>query len=283
MPIIPIIDTHLHLWEPQHLRYPWLDDNELLNRPHLLSDFEAASTSIPVEAMVFVQCEADISMFMQEAEWVSVLAQKESRLKALVAWAPLENGGAVRENLEALGSHSILRGIRRIIQFEPDLDFCLRSDFIEGVRALADFDLSFDICIDHRHMANVLRFVEKVPEVPMILDHIGKPNIKDGVMQPWAQQMHELARFPNVHCKISGVATEADHKGWSPDQLRPYIDIALESFGMDRVMYGGDWPVSTQAIEYTRWIDILEDVLQGVDEADKRKFWRENAVRFYRL
>ena len=283
MPIIPIIDTHLHLWEPQHLRYPWLDDNELLNRPHLLSDFEAASTSIPVEAMVFVQCEADISMFMQEAEWVSVLAQKESRLKALVAWAPLENGGAVRENLEALGSHSILRGIRRIIQFEPDLDFCLRSDFIEGVRALADFDLSFDICIDHRHMANVLRFVEKVPEVPMILDHIGKPNIKDGVMQPWGQQMHELARFPNVHCKISGVATEADHKGWSPDQLRPYIDIALESFGMDRVMYGGDWPVSTQAIEYTRWIDILEDVLQGVDEADKRKFWRENAVRFYRL
>ena len=117
----------------------------------------------------------------------------------------------------------------------------------------------------------------------MILDHIGKPNIKDGVMQPWAQQMHELARFPNVHCKISGVATEADHKGWSPDQLRPYIDIALESFGMDRVMYGGDWPVSTQAIEYTRWIEILEDVLQGVDEADKRKFWRENAVRFYRL
>jgi len=283
MPIIPIIDTHLHLWEPQHLRYPWLDDNELLNRPHLLSDFEAAIASTPVEAMVFVQCEADISMFMQEAEWVSMLAQKESRLKALVAWAPLEKGGAVRENLEALGSHSILRGIRRIIQFEPDLDFCLRSDFIEGVRALADFDLSFDICIDHRHMANVLRFVEKVPEVPMILDHIGKPNIKDGVMQPWAQQMHELARFPNVHCKISGVATEADHKGWSPDQLRPYIDIALESFGMDRVMYGGDWPVSTQAIEYTRWIEILEDVLQGVDEADKRKFWRENAVRFYRL
>jgi len=283
MPVIPIIDTHLHLWDPQHIRYPWLDDNEFLNRPHLLSDFDAARASIPVEAMVFVQCEADSSMFMQEAEWVSTLTRNESRLKGLVAWAPLENGSAVRENLKALRRHSILRGIRRIIQFEPDLDFCLRPDFVEGVRALADFDLSFDICIDHRHMANVLQFVEKVPEVPMILNHIGKPNIKDGVIQPWGKQIKELARFPNVHCKISGVATEADHKNWSPDQLRPYIDIALESFGMDRVMYGGDWPVSTQAIEYKRWIDTLDDVLQGVDEADQRKFWRENAVQFYRL
>ncbi|MCH9693311.1 MAG: amidohydrolase family protein [Gammaproteobacteria bacterium] len=283
MPSTPIIDTHLHLWNPQHIRYPWLDENVLLNRPHLLGDFDDASAPIQIEAMVFVQCEADFSMYMQEAEWVSMLAKKDSRLKGLVAWAPLEKGNAVREDLKALKRHSILRGIRRIIQFESDLEFCLNSNFIDGVRALADFDLSFDICIDYRHMANILRFVEKVPDVPMILNHIGKPNIREGVMEPWAQQMRELANFPNVHCKISGVATEADHKNWSRDELLPYIDTALECFGMDRVMYGGDWPVSTQAIAYQRWTDILDGALEGLDEADKYRFWHDNAAHFYRL
>lgn len=283
MPNIPIIDTHLHLWNPAHLRYPWLEENVLLNRPYLLGDFDDASAPIQIESMVFVQCEVDFSMYFEEAEWVSMLARKESRLKGLVAWAPLEKGNAVREDLEALKRHSILRGIRRIIQFEPDLDFCLRADFVDGVRALADYDLSFDICIDHRHMANILRFVEKVPDVPMILNHIGKPNIKEGLVQPWTGQMRELANFPNVHCKISGVATEADHDRWSPDDLMPYIDTALECFGMDRVMYGGDWPVATQAIAYHQWINILDGALEGLEPAEKRRFWRDNAANFYRL
>lgn len=283
MPTGSIVDTHLHLWDPQHLRYPWLDDNALLNKPYLLEHYDVATRDVPVEAMVFVQCEADFAAFRDEAAWVARLAQAEPRIRGLVAWAPLEKGGAVRRDLEALKQHSILRGIRRIIQFEPDLDFCLRPDFIEGVRALADFDLSFDICIDHRHMANTLKFVEQVPNVPMILDHIGKPAIKDGLMQPWASQLRELARFPNVWCKISGVATEADHRNWSPQQIKPYIEVALDAFGFDRVMFGGDWPVSIQAIQYPKWVEILDETLAGVSEGNRSKFWRDNARRFYRL
>lgn len=283
MPLEPVIDTHLHLWDPRHIHYPWLADNALLNRAYLLDDYRAATQSIPIESMVFVQCEADFSQFDAEAAWVASLARAEPRIKGLVAWAPLEKGGAVRADLDKLSRHGILRGIRRIIQFEADLDFCLRADFIEGVRALREFDLSFDICIDRRHMANLLKFVQRVPDVPMVLDHIGKPDIKNGVMHPWAEQMRELAQFPHVSCKISGVATEADHRNWSEDDLKRYIDVAIDAFGFERIMFGGDWPVALQAIQYSRWVAILDALLAGATAEDRRKFWRGNAARFYRI
>lgn len=282
MPTFPIVDTHLHIWDPTRIRYPWLDAIPLLNRPWLLDDYRAAFASVEVEAMVFVQCEADFAAFVDEADWVAAQAVAEPRIRGMVAWAPLEKGAAVDEDLARLKRHSILRGIRRIIQFEDDIDFCLRPGFIEGVRRVAAHGLSFDICIDHRHMANILRFVEKLPEVPMILDHIGKPAIRDGTMEPWATQMRELARFDNVTCKVSGVATEAS-ADWSPRDLRPYLDVAFSEFGLERTMFGGDWPVTLQAVEPSRWITILDDHLSGQDEVALRAFWRDNALRVYRL
>ena len=283
MPTHPIIDTHVHCWDPQLIRYPWLGDIPRLNRPYLLRDYRAATQSVDVESMVFVQCDAEFSAFRQEASWVAELAKVEPRIAALVAWAPLEKGGAVRADLAALKQHALLRGIRRILQSEPDLEFCLRPAFMDGVRALREFDLSFDICIDHRHLANILTFVERIPGVPMILDHIAKPDIKGGRLQPWERQMRELARFEHVSCKISGVATEADHQHWTREQLKPYIEIALDAFGFNRVMFGGDWPVSTLAIRYAQWIEVLDEVLHGVGKADQRKFWHDNAARIYRI
>jgi L-fuconolactonase len=279
----PIVDTHLHLWDPKKLRYAWLDGNPVLDQAYGLDRYNAATEGLGVEAMVFLQCEVDPAQYQDEAEWIAGLARIDPRIKGMVAWAPLEKGRAVAPEIERLARHDILRGIRRIIQFEPDLDFCLRPDFIEGVRTLADFDLSFDICIDHRHMANTLKFAAQVPEVPMILDHIGKPAIRDGVMEPWASQMRELAALPHVVCKISGVATEADHANWTDDQLKRYVDIAIDAFGFDRVMFGGDWPVAVQAIEYRRWVSILDDILASATDAERQKFWHDNAVRFYRL
>ena len=283
MPNFPIVDTHLHIWDPSKIRYSWLDGIDVLNRPYLLSDYGEHTTGVDIEAMVFVQCEANPPGYEQEAAWVAANAEADPRLKGMVAWAPLEKGAAVAADLERLKQHKILRGIRRIIQFEPDLDFCLRPDFIEGVRTLQQFDLSFDICIDHRHMANVIAFAGKVDTVPMILDHIGKPAIKDGALEPWRSQMFELARMDHVICKLSGVATEADHGDWTADQLRPFIDTVLEAFGFDRVAFGGDWPVAVQAIAYPRWVEIVDDVLKGESEQNQRKVWRDTANRFYRL
>jgi L-fuconolactonase len=283
MPVGSIIDTHLHLWDPRLIRYPWLDENVWLNRTCLLEDYRAATGSVPVEAMVFVQCEAEFSAFEREAAWASDQAKLDPRILGLVAWAPLEKGRDVSVELERLKRYEILRGIRRIIQFEPDPDFCLRPDFIEGIRTLKHFDLSFEICIDHRHLANVVTLAQRVPDVPMILDHIGKPAIKARKMTPWAAELRALARCPNVVCKISGVATEADHRTWHANQLKPYIDVAIEAFGFDRILFGGDWPVSTQAIRFEHWVSALDDILTGVCEVDQRKFWRDNAVRVYRL
>ena len=282
MPSFPIIDTHLHLWDPTLIPYPWLKDVPLLNKPYLLEDYRRAFASVEVEAMVFVQCEADFAAFAREAEWAAEQSRIDPRIKGLVAWAPLEKGAAVADDLAALKRHAILRGIRRIIQFEDDIDFCLRPDFIEGVRILRDFDLSFDICIDHRHMANTLKFVDAVGDVPMILDHIGKPSIRDAAREPWMSQIRELARRPNIVCKMSGVATEAK-ADWKPDDLRPFMDAAFEAFGFERMMFGGDWPVTLQAIQPSRWIALLHESLGGVNETDQRKFWRDNAIRVYRL
>jgi L-fuconolactonase len=282
MPGCPVIDTHVHFWDPGRIRYPWLDGNALLNQPYRVDDYRKDFADVPVEAMVFVQCEAEFSAYAQEAAWVAEQAVVDPRIKAMVAWAPLEKGRAVEEDLAVLKRHAILRGIRRIIQFEDDVDFCLRPAFIEGVRTLAEHQLSFDICIDHRHMDNILKFVAALPEVSMVLDHIGKPAIRDGNMQPWAAQMRELARFPNVVCKISGVATEAS-PDWTPEQLRPFVDVALEAFGFDRTMFGGDWPVTLQAIKPVAWVAFLDDVLKGTTESERLRFWRDNAIRTYRL
>lgn len=281
MPDTAIIDTHLHIWDPRLIRYPWIEGNDLLDRPYLPGDHAAACSGVDVEAMVFVQCDAEAAAYLDEVDWVVAQAKQEPRIKAIVAFAPLEKGRAVEAELAALKKRPLVRGVRRLLQDE-DPAFCLRPDFIEGVRALADFGLSFDICIKHRHMANILRFVEALPEVPMILDHIGKPGIRDGLLQPWAAQMRELAQFPNVACKISGVATEA-RRDWTADELKPFIEVAFSEFGFERTMYGGDWPVMLLAIEPMRWIETLDDLLLHASPQQRRSFWRDNAMRTYRL
>lgn len=279
----PIVDTHLHVWNPTHLRYPWLDDNALLNKPYLLEDYNRACGAVSVERMVFLQCEVEFAQFMDEANWVDSLADQDSRLQGIVPWAPLEKGDAVRPDLERLAANPRVKGIRRIIQFEPDLDFCLRPDFVRGVQALADYNLSFDICIDVRHMVNSLELVRQCPNVQFIVDHIAKPRIKDNLLDPWREHMRTFASFPNVWCKVSGVATEADWKSWTREQLKPYIDHVIECFGFDRIMYGGDWPVATQAIDYPRWVETLHWAVNGCSENELRKLFRDNAIAFYRL
>lgn len=279
----PIVDTHLHLWDPGYLRYPWLDEIPLLNRPHLLDDYNRATGPLQVEKMVFLQCEVDFAQFQDEADWVSSLAQRDPRIQGMVPWAPLEKGDGASAALEKLAANPLVKGIRRIIQFEPDMDFCLRPDFVRGVQLLADYKLSFDICINHTQMANTIKLVAQCPDVSFILDHIGKPAIKNQRFEPWRQEIQTLAGFPNVWCKVSGLVTEADHANWTPADLKPYIDHVIDSFGFDRVIYGGDWPVATQATTYPRWVETLEWAVQGASAAELRKLFHDNAIDFYRL
>jgi L-fuconolactonase len=280
MPSFPIVDSHLHLWDPQRLTYPWLFDP--LDRAFLPADFRAASAGVEIEALVFLECDAVIDQAYDEAQQVLAWAQEEPRIAAMVCNAPLERGDAARADLERLAATEKVRGIRRIYQDQPDPAWCLRPDFVTGVRALEDYGLSFDLCLKHPQLQSTIGLVDACPNVPMVLDHIAKPGIAAGLMQPWADQMRDLARRENVVCKLSGVATEAG-PDWTPATLRPYMDVALEAFGPSRIMFGGDWPVSTLRITYPAWVAQVDEVIADLSETEQRQIFRDTARAFYRL
>jgi L-fuconolactonase len=283
MPDYPIVDSHVHLCEPRRFGYAWTRNAPSLNRQVLPRDFTKAAGSVKIDQFVFVEVDVDFPQHLAEAEWIAGLASAEPRLTGMVAALPLERGKAIEAELDKLRGHKLLRGIRRLIQTQPDPDFCIRPQFIEGLKLLAAHDLAFDICVLHHQMPNVIKMVRQCPDVRFVLDHIGKPGIKAGIFEPWRQHLKDLAAMPNVHCKISGVTTEADHKNWTADQLKPYIAYTIETFGFDRIMYGGDWHVSELAGTYPQWVEIVDWVVDGATPAEKRKLFRDNAIRFYRL
>ena len=279
----PIVDTHVHLWHPKQLRYPWLSEVPTLNRPYLLKDYIEACGALEIESIVFVQCDTHPDDGLKETDWVTDLATRvDPRIQGIVAWAPLEEGEQVAPFVEKLAENPLVKGIRRLIQSES-IDFCVQPDFVSGVKTLSRYGLSFDICIFHPQLANAIRLVEQCPRVEFILDHIGKPDIKNQLFDPWKQEIARLASFPNVHCKISGLVTEANLEAWTPADLQPYIEHVITCFGFDRVIYGSDWPVSTQASDYPRWVQTLQEAVSGCSSEELRNLFSDNAIKFYKL
>jgi L-fuconolactonase len=285
MPQFPIIDTHVHLWDPHRVSYPWMAGNTLLDRHFGIEDYQRASQHIETEAMVFVECDAEPAQSLQEMEWVLSQAQRDGRIRAIVARAPLECGRTVAPLLEKMMTRSsLLRGVRRILQFEPDPGALMRNpSFIEGVTLLEELGLHFEMTVDYTQMDSAIEFTKQIPGVPIILDHCGKPGIRGNHIALFRRQMADLARHPNVVCKLSGLATEADPAHWTSEDLQPFIDATVDAFGVARVLYGGDWPVCLQAASLQRWIDVLDHALAGLSPTDLRNIYRDNANRFYRL
>ena len=285
MPEFPIVDAHVHLYDPGAITFDWMKDVPLLNKPHLPVYYDERTAPIVVDGIVFVEVDAANGEHVDEALWVSEIARSEPRLQAMVASVPMERGpAAVEADIAAIARLPVVRGIRRLIQAHADEPgWCLQPEFVEAVRLLPAYDLTFDICIFHSQMGDAIELVRRCPEVSFILDHIGKPGIRDGIRDPWWAQMRELAGLPNVICKISGVVTEADHKTWTYDQVAPYIAHAIECFGFDRVVFGGDGPVAEQAIRYAEWVGVVDRVTAGTSAAELRKLYRDNAIRFYRM
>lgn len=289
MPSFPVIDTHLHLWDPARLSYAWLNGNALLNRPYSIEDYARDCRRVNVEAMVFLECYADFDenggQYIEEIEFVSDEAKRDARLKAIVPMAPLERGAAVSPILEEMVTRfPTVRGIRRIVEFDANpRELTLSASFIEGVNTLQRFGLHFEINVNYTQMDFVLEFVKRIPDVQMILDHCGKPGIKGGHIAQYREQMKELARHPNVFCKLSDLPVEADWQNWTEADLRPFIDATIDAFGVNRTIFAGDWPVCLQATTIERWVDVLDRALAGYPEEDLRKIYRDNANAFYRL
>ena len=281
---VRIIDTHLHLWDPRLLRYPWLQGIDLLDRPYLIEDYRRAAAPVDIEAMVFVEGVAGPGQFEAEVRFAETQACQDPRIRAIVAQADLAQGTAVAPVLDRLAATTpLLRGIRQNIEAQPDPDFCRRPAFIEGVRTLASRDLHFEICANHRHLPAVLEFASQVSQVRLMLDHCGKPDVRNRAMEPWRTHLRALAALPNVLCKVSGLMTEAHPAQWDEDDLRPYIDAAVEAFGFARLVIGSDWPVCLLAGTLQRWTSLLERHFESVAEFDLERLYRRNAMSFYRL
>ena len=285
MPDFPLVDAHVHLYDPDAVDYSWMRGAPLLNSLHGPAEYSAAIGDVAVEKLVFIEVNADPGAHLAEVAWVEAAAARDTRIAGIVASAPLEKGpAAVEADLAALARSPAVRNVRRLIQGHVDEPgWCLRPDFVAAVQLLPKYGLGFDICIYHPQMADAIELVRRCPEVSFILDHIGKPGIRDGLREPWWSQMRDLASLPNVICKISGVVTEADRAAWTYDQVAPYVAHAIECFGFDRVAFGGDWPVMETATRYPDWVAVVDRVTAGASAAELRKLYRDNAIAYYRL
>lgn len=278
-----IIDAHHHLWDTRRFHYSLFDRVPPLNRPFPVGDFDQVAAAAGVDASVCVEAASAGPDGMAELAWLRQQADRSSRVKAIVAWAPVEQP-ALPDYLARIADLNDPRivGVRRSFEFEPD-DFPSRPEVVAGVRQLAGPGLSFDLVLFHRSLKAATELVRQCPEVTFILDHLGKPPIRERQIEPWNAQLADLAALPNVVCKISGMTTEAERKTWTVDDLAPYFHRAVECFGWDRVLFGTDWPVCNLAGGNEPWMRAVDALLAGVSTADRTKFFVGNAVRIYRL
>lgn len=277
-----IIDSHVHFWDPQQLRYTWLDGLPTINRPFLTDHVPLRVGDDTIAGIVFVQAAAAADQGLAEVDFVSRLAAQDARVRGIVAFAALEQGARVRPYLEALKQNPLVKGVRRLIQDEEP-GFSTQPRFVTAVQLLAQYDFTFDICIRHWQFPDALELARECPNVHFVLDHIGKPDIKNQLRKPWRAQLGELAALPNVWCKLSGLVTEADADRWRDEDLQPYIEHVIAAFGIDRVMYGSDAPVQYLASTYERWVETLQAATSSLSDADKQKLWHDNPARFYGL
>ncbi|MBC8172191.1 MAG: amidohydrolase family protein [Anaerolineae bacterium] len=278
-----IIDTHVHYWHPTRLRYPWLDDEPALNKPVLTDSIPVSGDGWQVEKIVFVQAGCLDAQGMDEVNFVTELAQQDSRIQGIVAFAPLEVGVEVRAALDQLRKNPLVKGVRRLIQSEVS-GFCIQPAFIEAVQLLPDYGFTFDLCIRHYQLPDVITLVQQCPQTGFVLDHLGKPGINAGMLDPWREHITTLAQLPNVGCKISGMIPEADLQHWQPADLTPYIEHVIGAFGIERVMFGSDSPVFRVAnATCEQWVGVLLNAVAGLSDAEKQQLFYDNAATFYRL
>jgi L-fuconolactonase len=273
------IDAHHHLWRYSPREYGWIDESMgLLQRDFLPEDLTAAMASAGVDGAVAVQARQT----MEETRWLLDMAEECSAIRGVVGWAPIagEDFPGVMEEFE---NRPKLKGLRHVIQGEKDENYILREDFNSGIRSMLGSGLVYDILIYERHLPQTIEFVDEHESQVFVLDHAAKPLVCEGVMEPWAKWMLELGERENVWCKVSGMVTEADWSSWTQETLRPYLDVLVEAFGVERLMAGSDWPVCLVASEYERWFEVLRDYFGRFTESERDAVFGGTAIEVYGL
>lgn len=274
-----LIDSHQHFWRYDPVRDSWITDAmAVLKRDFLPEELIQQMRTIGIERCIAVQTDQSEA----ETRFLLDLAETYLEIGGVVGWVDLRADEIV-ERLENLSRFKKLRGFRHILQAELEDDFMLREDFLRGIGALARHSFTYDILIYPRHLPVATQLVRKFPAQKFVVDHLAKPAIKENKIEDWARDIRALAANPNVYCKLSGMVTEADWRFWTEADLKPYLDVVFAAFGIDRLMFGSDWPVCLVAASYAKVKDTIENYSRDLSQSEKAKIFGLNAARFYCL
>ncbi|WP_319503386.1 amidohydrolase family protein [uncultured Draconibacterium sp.] len=274
-----IIDTHHHLWNYNPVEFDWIDDEmATIRKSFLPADLQATLADTGVEGVVTVQARQSL----EETNWLLKLASENDFMKGVVGWVPLADEN-IQQILDRYKSNLWLKGVRHVVQGEPDPEFILGKDFNKGISLLKNYNLVYDILIFEHQLPNTIRFVDQHPGQQFVVDHIAKPKIKINELEPWAENIKELAKRENVSCKISGMVTEADYKLWTDEQLKPYFETVLDAFGPSRLLFGSDWPVCLVATNYSNWLDLVKKTISKLTNEEQDLILYKNAQRIYNI
>lgn len=273
------VDAHQHFWNYDSVRDGWITDAmSVLRRDFLPDDLAPEMAASGMNASVAVQAGQSES----ETLFLLELARRHKTIAGVVGWVDLRAANLL-ERLEYFSQFAKLRGFRHVVQDEPDDTFLLSKDFLRGIACLKQFGYTYDILIYSRQLSAAIALVEKFPEQRFVIDHLAKPLVKTGTLEPWAAQMKAIAAQPNVYCKLSGLVTEGNWKNWHADDFRQYLDVVFDAFGSERLLFGSDWPVCLLAAPYRQVKKLIADYTQNLSAAEKDKVFGSNAVHFYGL
>ena len=274
-----IIDAHHHYWKYDPVAYDWIDNSMKAIRTDFLPHHLAATIQqADVEGVITVQAR----QMMEETDWLIEMARQTPFMKGVIGWLPLLEDN-VECHLIKYSEEPLLKGLRHVIQGEADPEFMLRNNFNRGIALLKKYGLVYDILIVERQLPNTIKFVDKHPNQPFVLDHIAKPLIGKNELSPWKENIRELAKRQNVCCKLSGMVTETDYQHWTPEQLLPYFEVVMEAFGPNRLMFGSDWPVCLVATTYKSWAELVRENIDSFSATEQACIMGGNAQQVYGL
>jgi L-fuconolactonase len=274
-----IVDSHQHFWRYDPEEYGWIgDDLAAIRRDFLPPELAGEIAAAGVDAVVSVQARQSLD----ETRWLLELADANAFIAGVVGWVPLVSP-SVADTLSALAANPRLCGVRHVLQGEPDPDFAARPDFNRGIAALRGLGLAYDVLVYERQLPAAIALVDRHPDQVFVVDHVAKPRIRDAVVSPWRARMRDLARRPNVFCKLSGMVTEADLGAWTRAALQPYADVVLEAFGPSRLMFGSDWPVCLGACSYSSWLATVRELCARLSAGERESVLGGTTRRAYGL
>jgi len=274
-----IIDSHQHFWQVGRFDYPWMSSSvEVLYQDYLPDQLQPVLAENGVSKTVLVQA----SNSVEESRWLLSLADSHPFIAGVVGWVDLMSADVGRQ-LDELSAHPKFKGVRHLVESEPGDDWLVQPEVLRGLHRLADYGLSYDLLVHTRHLKYVPTVTDSCPGLSLVIDHMAKPPIANGEITGWFNELKPVAANPNIQCKLSGLITEANWTTWTPNDLRPFVERALELFGPERLMFGSDHPVCLLAGSYKRVLESFQEILAELNEHDRERIFATNAANFYRL